>query len=358
VSGSGKAAATPQTAEITEAELPAVAAFISTQFRPGEARDPGALPLADRLRWVLLDNPARQADVPIGWCIRDNGRVVGCLLAVPYRIGAGTFSCTALVASHFYVEQAHRGAGIGPFMRYLSLRSRHLLLNMTANEVSGKMFSRCGGRAIAGTGHTMLGVIRQGPLIEEWIFRRSRSRLLARASSWPGRLAPPRFRGIAPRDEKALQPLRSADEAAAIGLPPTGDKLAVVRDPSYLHWRYFTGDHGKDVWRFESDSESARLVVANRVRLGYRGQIRVLNVLDVWPATTPQSALLLASQLAHHYHGAFDAIWFRSQSPDAESVLQSAGFVRHDFPAPLGWCIDAESRLPTQEFYLMPGESE
>jgi GNAT superfamily N-acetyltransferase len=350
-------AATPTTSDIAESDLPAVAQFLAGRARAGEAIDPGALPLEERLRWALLDNPARQQDVPLGWCLRDNDRIVGTLLAVPFRLALGDFSCVALTASQFYVDPKYHAAGIGPFMRYLRLGGRFLLLNTTANTTSGAIFAKCRGKPIEGTDHTMLGVARPGPLIEEWLYRKTRRRWITRILALPALLAPGRLKASATNSDTFI-PIRSAEQAAEVSLTPPRDALAVVRDPAYIRWRYFSGDRGKDVYRFRAEGEPDRLVVANLVRLGHRGQIRVLNILDVWPPATPASAPLLAGQLVHRYRGHFDAVWFRGQSPSAEAALQKSGFLRHAFPGPLGWRIDPQTPLPSASFYLMPGESE
>ena len=143
-----------------------------------------------------------------------------------------------------------------------------------------------------------------------------------------------------------------------MSLPPVTDSLSVVRDPDYLHWRYFSGEGENHVYCFHRKNDRDRLVIVEEIRSGHRGQIRVLNVLDIWPRATPESAVALAAALADKYHARFDAIWLRSQSAATEDALQAVGFMEHRFPAPLGWFIDKENRLPTKDWYLMPGESE
>lgn len=350
--------ATPQVSSIGESDFPAVAAFAAKYARAGEAISADALSPEERLRWVLLDNPARSADAPFGWCTRDgeSGALVSTLLCVPFRVGAGDFSCTALMASKFYADPNHRGAGIGPLMRFVQEGRRFPLLMTSSNAIAGELYRKCGAYQIEQMDHTMLGVRRPGPLAEEWVFRRTRSVPLARVLALPGHFF---HRNIARFHVGGqLVPLTTADQATSFSSTPPQGTLAVIRDVDYIRWRYFGKERGKDVYRFKLAGSDDRLVAVRLARSGHRGQIRVLDVLDLWPPADPQMIAALVSNLAMRYKGLFDVIWLRSQSDEPEQALHRIGFTRHAFPAPLGWCIDREGKLPTRRWYLMPGESE
>jgi hypothetical protein len=353
-------AAQANVAEITESEIPEVAAFLARQARPGEPVGANPLPPAERLRWLLLENPARISGIPLGWRIRAIGGVVGAAICVPFRIGAGDFSGTALMFAKFYVDVAFRGMGLGLLMRFVREGERFPLFVTSTNAISGQLFARLGASVIAGMDHTMLGIAKIAPLAEELAFRRLKSSVLARGAGFVSRFFHPRGLGRAfgavSRGELIRQ--QSADDLAALQLPPPGVAVAVVRDRDYLHWRYFTRERDKEVWSFRLPGEVDRLAVVNEVRAGHRLQIRVLNVLDVWPPATPVVATALVGQLAMQYRGTFDVIWLRSQSDEVEAALRENGWRRHQFPAPLGWYLDRGNRLPVKGWYLMPGESE
>jgi len=208
--------------------------------------------------------------------------------------------------------------------------------------------------------HTMLGIRRPRPLVEEWLFRKTCRPAIARFLSMPAAMAPSRKLARL-RDEvgkSELRRLQNADQIAEMHLPPATNALSVVRDRDYFHWRYFSGARENHVYRFHRKDDQDRLVIVEEIRSGYRGQIRVLNVLDIWPPVTSESAVTLVASLVDKYRCRFDTIWLRGQSAVAEDALRTLGFVQHQFPAPLGWFIDKGDRLPTKEWYLMPGESE
>jgi GNAT superfamily N-acetyltransferase len=348
---------TPNVVPVTESDLPAVAAFAAGQARAGEPVAEGALSPEERLRWVLLENPARAADIPFGWCVKDGEAIVGTLLCVPFRVGAGEFACTALMASKFYVDPRYRGMGVAPMMRFLQEGRRFPLLMTSANALAGEIYRKCGAFHLDGMDHTMLGVTRPGPLAEEWVVRRTGQRTAARLLSLPaGVLRKPVRASIA---DSELAVMHLAQEATTPPLPRPQETLAIIRDVDYLRWRYFGREGGKDVYRLRVAGQEDRLVVVRLARSGHRSQIRVLDVLDLWPAASPLVAERLIGHLAARYAGRFDVIWLRSQPPETEQALQQRiGFMRHDFPAPLGWCIDRSGMLPTRRWYLMPGEAE
>lgn len=350
--------ASSQVSPILESDFADVAAFAARYARAGEAVAAGDLSPLDRLRWVLLENPARSSDIPFGWCAREasGNQIVGMMLCVPFRIGIEDFSCTALMASKFYADSLHRGAGVGPLMRFVQEGRRFPLLMTSANAVAGELYRKCGASPIEGMDHTMLGVSRAGPVAEEWFFRRTGSALAARVLSCPARLVGRAIAGSAIGGE--LTPLQPEKAGVSPLWAVPREVLAVIRDADYIRWRYFGREPGKDVYRFQSEAGEDRFVVARLARSGHRLQIRVLDVLDIWPPAKPEIARPLVSALAMRYPGAFDVIWLRSQTVETEQSLREIGFVRHVFPAPLGWCIDRAGRLPTARWYLMPGEAE
>ena len=105
--------APPQVSPISESDFPALAAFAARYARAGEAVSADSLSAEERLRWVLLKNPARSGDIPFGWCSRDgdSNAIIAMLLCVPFHVGVGDLSCTALMASKFYADPNYRGAG-------------------------------------------------------------------------------------------------------------------------------------------------------------------------------------------------------------------------------------------------------
>jgi hypothetical protein len=348
-----------QICEIGEQDVGAVAQFLERNRRPGEAPAPPPLPPEQRLRWLLLENPDRQPDIPLGWFLRnESGSVVGSLICAHLRVGVKDFSSPCIMCCKFYVDPPYRGMGMQLFRRYVRECGKFPLLATSANEASGRIFQRFGAYEIEQTDHTMLGISRPAPLAEEWLHRRTGRVMVAQIVALPVGLIHRRV----PRRSRAdtsgeLRPITSFSKVEALDLRPTADIVAVMRDPPYLRWRYFASDAGREVFHFRL-GESNRIVVVNDVRSGHRGQIRVLNILEVWPPPDGNGAAALSASLANQFRGRFDVIWFRCPPLEAQEALREAGFIAHAFPATMGWCIDSGHVLPTENWYLLPGESE
>ena len=348
----------PLVSSIGESDFAELAIFATRYARAGEPVAEDTMSPVDRLRWVLLENPARSEAIPMGWCARDpaSNAIIGMLLCVPFRAGVGQFDCTVLMASKFYADPNFRGAGIGPLMHFVREAARFPLLMTSANAVAGELYRKCGAYPIDATDHVMLGVSRPGPLAEEWLVRRTGSCALSRLLALPAHVV--RRRLVRSSGRGRLEPLPTAEEATSSPWPRPRDALAVLRDADYVRWRYFGREMGKDVFRLVVKGAEDRWVVARLTRSGHRSQIRVLDVLDVWPQADERTVAPLVEVLAAQYARRFDVVWLRGQPPEAEHALSRIGFVRHSFPAPLGWCIDRPTRLPTTRWYLMPGEAE
>ena len=239
-------------------------------------------------------------------------------------------------------------------MRFVQEGRRFPLLMTSANAIAGELYRKCGAYQIDQMDHTMLGIRR--PAAGGGMGVSPNAQCVGGAFPLPGYLIRRRIGRSAAEGE--LAPLTSAEQATTSPWPRPMDAMAVIRDAGYIRWRYFGRERGKDVFRFRVPEAEDRLVVVRLTRSGYRRQIRVLDVLDLWPPADPRIAAPLVSNLAMRYKGLFDVMWMRSQSPETEQMLSQIGFVRHAFPAPLGWCIDRDGKLPTRRWYLMPGESE
>lgn len=346
--------------ELREADLEAAARFLARESSGVEPAAAAAAHAAARLRWLLLDNPARRDDVPLGWLLRDDaGEVVGAMTCVPQRFAIDGRRLTALMSADYYVSPSHRGPGLGIFLRYLRLGDRFPLYCTTAGAATGPLWARFGGAAIAGQDHELLGVAAPAAVIEEAVWRRSGSRWLARVAGGVAAAAPGGGWRRRPADDADLEPLTSADAAAAVVLQEPAGVLAAVRDRSFLHWRHFSRDAAaRGVYAYRrAGAAGPSLVVVDRCMRGHRGQVRGLTVSDLWGPLDPQDLPTLAALLDSRYSGSYDTLTFRGQSPARQAALRRAGFVRRGFAAPLAWCIDRAGLLPTRDWYLVPADA-
>lgn len=88
----------------------------------------------ERLRFWWEDNPAFRDSLPRGWVLVDDGTIVGFLGAIAMRYVCEDQTTTALAATTWRVEQAHRSSSMSLFLRFSTLADRHLLLNTTPTK--------------------------------------------------------------------------------------------------------------------------------------------------------------------------------------------------------------------------------
>jgi hypothetical protein len=89
-----------------------------------------------------------------------------------------------------------------------------------------------------------------------------------------------------------LVPLASAEQVMQLPICDPRPELIANRDLPYIRWRYFSRrDATAAAFAFRNkDLESDILVTVNQRPRGYRGQIRTLNLLDIYPPVLPRHA--------------------------------------------------------------------
>jgi hypothetical protein len=341
---------------LSEKDVGEMAAFIAVQ----SGRTPETV--EEHLRWFLLQNPARQSADPLGFGLRLADQLVGCILCVPQAFRFGSERILLMGSSSFYVDDRHRGQGGRLFLKYSRLANQHPLFGTSANAEAAALWNAAGARSIPYSDAELFGVLRWPPVAEEFIQRRYSSRLLAGLSgSWisslVGLFRPLQIDGTNP---DALHPLTSAEQVNDLPIHGHATRLTAMRDLPYIRWRYFSGrDATVSAFAFRSRKPDQEvLVTVNQRTRGYRGQIRTLNVLDVYPEVPPEEWVRILEALIARYGKAVDAIVLRSQNPDQQSLFGGKGFQRRAFDAPTAWFLDKASLLPTHDWYPVPADGD
>src|SRR6516164_198341 len=84
---------------LAENDLQEVAAFIARESGKGPQQ------VEAHLRWFLLENPARQKGIPLGWGLRgEHGELAGCLLSSPQDFRFRTQHVPLMGSTCFYVD--------------------------------------------------------------------------------------------------------------------------------------------------------------------------------------------------------------------------------------------------------------
>jgi hypothetical protein len=342
---------------ISEADIVELARFIAVQSE----REPASV--ESHLRWFLIDNPAHDPQIPFGCGLRSpQGQLVGCILYIPQTFRFAQQTLLVVGSTCFYVDERYRGSGGLIFLRFSELGKKWPLFANSANADAAKLWKARGAVPIPHSDHELFGVFRWGGVIEEGLIRRGVPKILARTISGPAALFVRPFKrlkveGGRPGD---LLPLASAEQVMQLHIHGPAPELTANRDLRYIRWRYFSGrDATAAVFAFRNHQvESDVLVTVNRRLRGYRGQIRALHLLDIYPPVAPEVCATIVAALAERYRRSIDAIVLRGMDEARQHVLRRLGFMRRQFDAPNGWFLDKSGFLPTRNWYLVPADGD
>lgn len=341
---------------LSEDDIAKCASFIALQS--GQIKET----VEGRLRWFLLENPARQPNDPLGFGLRFAGELVGCILCSPQAFRFNNERIVFMGSSSFYVDRSHRGHGGRIFLQYSRLASRWPLFGTSANADAAALWKAAGGVSIPYSDQEFFGILHWPPVAEELTHRRFANRLLSRfvggcISTLPLPLRPLKMDG---ESAETLQPLTCVEQVSGLIAESFCEKLTSMRDPSYIRWRYFSNkDESAAAFAFRSRHPDREvLVTVNQRTRGYRAQIKTLNVLDVYPEVSPPEWWRIVSALAHHYKKTIDALVLRIQDLDRQQVVLDKGFQRRAFDAPTGWYIDKAKLLPSCDWYAVPADGD
>lgn len=343
---------------IFASDIVELAQFIASQ----SGREPASV--ESHLRWFLLENPARDPEIPLGCGLRSpQGELVGCILCVPQTLRFQQLTFPVVWASSFYVDKRYRGnGGAVIFLRLVELGGKWTLCANSANADGAKFWKARRAVPIPYSDHELFGVLRWRGVLEEALKRRSVPKTLARMSSGPAALFVLPFKRLklAMGRTKDLVPLASAEQVMQLPIHGPAPELTANRDLRYIRWRYFSGrDATVAVFAFRNHQlESDVLVTVNQRPRGYRGQIRTLNVLDIYPSVMPEACASIVAALVERYRSAIDAIVLRGMDEARQELFCRSGFLRRPFDAHNGWLLDQSGVLPTRNWYLVPADGD
>jgi hypothetical protein len=346
----------PELLPIGEDDIGDVANFIAAQS--GKSAET----VASHLRWFLLENPARLPEHPLGFALTLAGEFRGCILCAPQMFCRSRISFLMMGSSSFYVDEQYRGQGGRLFLQYSRLGRTWPLFGTSTNAESAALWKAAGAKPIPSSDGELLGILRWPPFAEEFAHRHSSSRLLSRvASSSASRLLQMAVRlKIDHELARSLQPLACAEQVAEMIANADSEKLTAVRDLAYIRWRYFAGrDTTLAAYAYRSDSAGRDIFVAvNQRPRGYRGQIKTLNVLDVYPQVSTEDWVQIVGALAARHSNSVDGIVLRNQEGESREEFRGLGFRWRGLDAPTGWLLDRSRLLPASEHYIVPADGD
>jgi hypothetical protein len=276
-------------ASIRESHLPDVAAFLATSEAAREAKpdaaDRSIESISRRLRWRLLENPARFSD-DLGQCLRSaTGAIVGVNLSFPCWFRLGDQRLRGLCGGSFFVEASARMQGFFLFRRFLKTAGADFVFATTCNASAGALWQKLGGRAVPDSDCRWALILNAAPMAEELALRKRAGKTVAAMSRMTGRLAGPLFAPGKRKPRASLRPCRDWDRLASLAAQNRDPSvLTCERSAAHLAWRYEQSPalEGHHVYEFgEPGGNFGWLAVGRQPNSGLRKQIRSYAILDV-----------------------------------------------------------------------------
>jgi N-acetylglutamate synthase-like GNAT family acetyltransferase len=227
---------------VANGDYPAIAALLDRVLgkRPYERR-------LDLWKWRYDRNPARTDAFPSFLVVEEKNRIVGVHGLIPLRVKTGTRQLFASCSCDLAVDPAARSAGMKLKLAALAKELSPLHLSTSANEPANKITLALGGREVSsGRRKWILPLKASGLMRRKLADRGWGSEIVAGASmaiwkpaDWilavvrsaksPNRVAGGKIKDVASFDARFDKLWEDLAEEQAI---------LVVRDSSYLNWRY------------------------------------------------------------------------------------------------------------------------
>lgn len=287
---------------------------------------------ARRLEHWWDRNPAFSEGQPRGWLLRDEGgAVVGFLGNVPRAIRDGGRDRVAFSASTWRVAPEYRHASLRLYAAHLAAGREAVLLNNTANATAAAVLDRLkfSWRARSCSGQSYMLPLAHGRVAE----------MLVRTRGIPRPLRSAMALALATSAVPAAWTLRRTGPAAreldesASGVDDlwqrTRDEVpwTAVRSAAVLNWFRAGADRGRTPVFVAA--EGGRLTGLSTFRLAQRGGLRQLELVDLWPASTPDRDIraMMAAAVAWARRSDVDLLVLHDFGTAMTRAFRGAGLV-------------------------------
>jgi hypothetical protein len=261
--------------------------------------------LVDILRWRLLENPDRRADIDLGLVVRSEaGNLAGVVLTFQNMFVFGGQRLLGLGMGSFYVDPRARTRGFFMFRRFLKTTGVDFFFATTCNAISAQLWSRLGGKPIPGSYETYSLLLHAGSVAYEYALRGRAHGIWAPAARVVGTLASPFLAHWRRQTEIDLQPEADWKRMADLAVRYRDPKILTgERSVEYLRWRYEKSPSAErnEIVRFEDSQGRAGWFVAQLQPDIGQSKIRNYCILDlIYPPTGLDLAGLVNAMAAHY----------------------------------------------------------
>lgn len=225
----------PHISRLREEEIPEVIRFKAEVYGRRPSED------AAYFRWKFFLNPHRGEAVPF-WLMRDHGRLLGGIGALPVRMMIFGRECMGEFACEMFIDRTQQRSGLGTVLMDAYIAESPLPLMMNTSVSLRRFLVKRGFFDLTDRLHFSFHPIRPGALMSEGLEGRWAGRAARLMGPLAGAVFETRAAALRPRPDPGVV----VEEVTAFGpwaeevwaLAAADYNLATIRDLPYLRWKY------------------------------------------------------------------------------------------------------------------------
>ena len=262
----------------------------SSAAHPNGDSNPSRIESAAYLRWLLVENPARNGVTDLGYCVRDqNGSVVGAILTFPCEFGRGGKRLKALCGASLFVNNEASIQGFIILKKFLNTAGYDFFFTTTCNATAGALWNKLPGHhAIPNSESTYVLPFRIEKLLEVFAENRKFHPGLAALLQAAGRIGSAIVR-VTKKSSRNLKvvPCRDWEKLSDLArMHRNPEWITNERSAKFLEWRYGNSVAGvrKELYSFTDQSGNEGWFAISSGSTGGEKTFQATELLDfVWP---------------------------------------------------------------------------
>ena len=342
--------------EVHQEDLPKLADFLARRVNEETGSevptqgDRSTSGFMRRLRWRLMQNPARSAYPSLGDCIRaQDGRILGVHLQHPAWFLFGERRLLGLCSGDFFVAPAARMQGFFLFRRFLNARGVDFFYTSSCNHSSSRLWKAVRGEMVPDSRYTWLVPLRWPSIAERFVLNRGAGAVAAKLARISAGLISPVLRLGRAKSSLGTYSCRDWEKLAALAEQHRRPEvLTPERSSRTLRWKFEqnSGDDPIEVVCFEnSRSTVGWYAVRCKNTAGSRSSTMSCQMVDiVIQEETTSMKDVLAAVIERQSANADELIltgWAKTWGPHEGFLLR-----RRTSEAPRAWILSSDKVEP------------
>jgi len=299
------------------------------------------------LRWLLVENPARNGAMDLGYCVRDrSGAAVGAILTFPCEFVRGGKRLKALCGASLFVNGEASIQGFIILKKFLNTAGYDFFFTTTCNATAGALWNKLPGHhSIPNSESTYILPLRFERLFEAFAENKKFHPWLVASLRAAGSIGSAIVR-VTKKPSRNLKvvPCRDWEKLSELARKHRNPEwITNERSAKFLEWRYGNGVAGvrKELYSFADRSGNEGWFAISSGLTGGEKKFQATELLDfVWPDKKVDPREIVSAIVA-----------LSSSTSDALYMRPRIGVPFKEFSR-----LVLRRNLSSPQYYVMPGK--